>query len=330
MRLRRCHSHVRARRALSLLELVLSLSILVLLTSITYWFYAAAMRTREKDVQFADKVRLARVLLDRMAHEIRQSVIQTKDTGIGIDGDKESIRISSLRLPGREIADTRFQRTEEPSAEYDLATVTYHIARHPDILDPQGGWQFPLGLARVEQRIPRPEKPGQPAEQEMIKTDPSGKITIDQSALESMFGGGNAKEEDKLETEVNWQELYSQEIRYLRFCYYDGLTWWDDWHVSGENPLPQLILATIGFEAHPPCGEEFGRDEDNEKFCSCLNRDPPDCRPLHPDQLSMTIRVTEADPLFRSRVAREGQSMADQATKGNENDNKSDKTGGGK
>ena len=91
------------------------------------------------------------------------------------------------------------------------------------------------------------------------------------------FGGGNSLEEDNaLETEVNWQELYSQEIRYLRFCYYDGLTWWDDWHVSGENPLPQLVLATIGFEAHPPCGEEFGQDEDNVEFCECLNRDPPD------------------------------------------------------
>lgn len=311
---------IQKRHGLSLLEVVLSLAILVLLTSTTYWFYASAMRMREKDVQFADKIRLARVLLDRMAHEIRQSVIQTKDMGLGIDGDKESIRISSLRVPGREIADTRFERTEEPSAEYDLVTVTYHIARHPDILDPDGGWQFPLGLARVEQRIPRPEIPGQPASEDLIQKDESGKITIDEAALSSMFGDVGAKPEDKLDTEVNWQELYSQEIRYLRFCYYDGLTWWDDWHVAGENPLPQLILATIGFEAHPPCGEEFGQDEDNEKFCSCLNRDPPDCRPLRPDQLSMTIRVAQADPLFRSRVAREGQNMAEEATKGEESD----------
>lgn len=305
------------RRALSLLELVLSLGLLVILSSITYWFYASAMRTRERDVQFADKIRLARVLLDRMAHEIRQATIETADGGIGIVGDREAIRISSLRVPGREIADTRFERTEEPSAEYDLVTVEYRIARHPDILHPEEGYQYPLGLARVEQRIPRPEQPlADAASEDMLQVDEEGMISLDEATLDSMFGNTKSLEEDtSLETEVNWQELYSQEIRYLRFCYFDGLSWWDDWHVSGENPLPQLILATIGFEAHPPCGEELGQDEYNIEFCECLNRDPPDCLPLRPDQVSMTIRVTHADPLFRSRVSREGQAMAEEAAK---------------
>lgn len=303
------------RRGLSLLEVVLSLSLLVVLSSITYWFYSSAMKTRERDVQYADKVRLARVLLDRMSQEIRQAVISTPELGPGIDGDMERIRISTRRVPGREIADTRFQRTEEPSAEFDLVTIEYRIARHPDVMHPEENYEYPLGLARVEQRIPRPELPGMaPASEDIVQTAEDGSVTIDQAALDAMFGGGESEEKDnKLETEVNWQELYSQEIRYLRFCYYDGLTWWDDWHVTGENPLPQLILATIGFEAHPPCGEEFGDDEDNVEFCECLNRDPPDCRPLPPDQLSTTIRVTHADPLFRSRVAREGQNLAKQA-----------------
>ncbi len=318
------------RRGLSLLEVVLSLSILVLLSAMTYWFYSSAIRTRERDVQLADKIRLARVLLDRMAHEIRQATIHTADGGVGIDGDKESIRISSLRVPGREIADTRFERTEEPSAEYDLVTVEYHIARHPDVLDPEQGYEYPLGLARVEQRIPRPEQPGVPPADELIQQDETGKITLNQAAMDSMLGGSTTDKKENLETEVNWQELYSQEIRYLRFCYYDGKSWWDDWHINGENPLPQLILATIGFEAHPPCGEEFGQDEYNIEFCTCLNRDPPDCRPLHSDQISMTIRVTHADPLFRSRVSREGQNMAEQAASGKDKESDKSGTGSGK
>ncbi len=287
---------------------------MVILSSITYWFYSSAMQTRERDIQYADKIRLARVLLDRMAHEIRQATIQTADGGVGIDGDMERIRISSLRVPGREIADTRFERTEDPSAEYDLVTVEYRIARHPDILDPDQGYEYPLGLARIEQRIPRPEKPGAPpADDSLLQTDEEGRISLDAAALDQMLVGNGAEEDNKLGTEVNWQELYSQEIRYLRLCYYDGMSWWDDWHVSGENPLPQLVLATIGFEAHPPCGEEFAQDKDNIEFCECLNRDPPDCRPLRPDQFSTTVRVTHADPLFRSRVSREGQNFADQA-----------------
>jgi len=311
------------RRGLTLLEVVLSLGILVILSSITYWFYAAAMRTREHDIEYADKIRLARVLLDRMAHEIRQATIETADGGVGIDGDMERIRISSLRVPGREIADTRFERTELPSAEYDLVTVEYRIARHPDVLHPEEGYEYPLGLARIEQRIPRPEIPGTPTDESVLQTDEDGKISLDPTVMESLFGGGGntgLEEDNTMETEVNWQELYSQEIRYLRLCYYDGMTWWDDWHVSGENPLPQLVLATIGFEAHPPCGEEFGQDEDNIEFCECLNRDPPDCKPLRPDQFSTTVRVTHADPLFRSRVSREGQAFVEEAMQAKEDE----------
>jgi hypothetical protein len=309
------------RRGLSLLEVVLSLSLLVVLSSITYWFYSAAMATRQRDIEYADKVRLARVLLDRMSREIRQAVIASPEHGAGLEGDMERIRISTLRAPGREIADTRFLRTEEPAAEYDRVTVEYRIARHPDILHPEENYEYPLGLARVEQRIPRPQMPGVvPADENILETDEDGLLTIDEAALDELFGGGDPDEDNTLETEVNWQELYSQEIRYLRFCYYDGLTWWDDWHVTGENPLPQLVLAAIGFEPHPPCGEEFGEGEDNVEFCECLNRDPPDCRPLPPDQLSTTIRLVHADPLFRSRVSREGQNLAEQARQEDDED----------
>ncbi len=309
-------------RGMTLLEVMLSLSILMILSSMTYWFYASAMGTRERDILEADKVRLVRVLLDRMAAEIRQATIRTNDLGVGIEGDKEQIQIASLRLPSREIADMRFDRTETPPAEYDLVKIAYRIARHPDILSPTGEYEYPLGLARVESRIPRAEQPNhaQPADESILQTDESGRVSLDQGLLDSMFGtgGGKAGEGTALETEVNWQELYSQEIRYLRFCYYDGASWWDDWHVSGENPLPQLVLVTIGLEPHPPCGEELGRDEDNAEFCECLNREPPDCKPLPPDQFSTIVRVTPSDPLFRSRVSREGQALVEKAAKGEE------------
>ena len=309
-------------RALTLLEVVLSLSILLVLSSTTFWFYSSAMQTRERDTTVANKVRLARVLLDRLASEIRQVTIRTSDMGVGIVGDKEAIEISSLRLPSRELADTRFGRTELPSPEYDLTKIAYRIARHPDILDPEGDYEFPLGLARVETRIPRAETPraANKADERVLTTDEEGRIGVDENLLDSMLGGFGEGNGDggSLETDVNWEELYSQEIRYLRFCYYDGASWWDDWHVTGENPLPQLVLVTIGFEAHPACGEEPGRDEDNEKFCECLNRDPPDCHPLPPDQLSTIVRVTPSDPLFRSRVAREGQALAEKVTKSEE------------
>ena len=132
---------------------------------------------------------------------------------------------------------------------------------------------------------------------------------------------GSEEEEEpgdvSLGPDINWEELYAPEIRYLRFCYFDGSSWWDSWDIAGENPLPQLVLVVLGFEPRPPFGQEFGlEDEINEEFCKCLNEEQLECEPLASDQFSMVVRVPQADPLFRSRVSRETQSLVEQLSGG--------------
>ena len=304
------------RRGVTLLEILLAMSLLVTLTSMTYWFYSSSLETSQKGTTEADKLRLARVVLDRIATEIRQASSVTAEDRMGIRGDKESIAISTLRVPTKELSKKRSSRDAPPPAEFDLVAVQYKIARHPDILHPDDGYEMPLGLARVEVLVPRAEAPG------AAKTDqttPPAEGSADSAAspeetlLDQLFSEDEAGDEDvSLEPDIQWDELYAPEIRFIRFCYYDGYKWWDDWQVAGENPLPQLVQITIGFDAHPRCGEEFGQDKANEEFCECLNKDPVDCEPLPGDQFSTIVRVTGADPLFRSRVSRESQSVIEQ------------------
>ena len=120
--------------------------------------------------------------------------------------------------------------------------------------------------------------------------------------------------------QINWEELYAPEIRYLRFCYFDGSRWWDSWTVTGESPLPQIVQVTIGFEGFPPFGEETGFRVINDEFCTCLNEDPVDCLPLAEDQYSVALRVPQADPLFRSRVSRETQALVESLGEEDEDD----------
>ena len=47
-----------------------------------------------------------------------------------------------------------------------------------------------------------------------------------------------------------------------------------------------------------------------------MNQDPVECRPLLPDQFTAVVRVPGADPLFRSRVAREGQALVEEKGQG--------------
>ncbi len=308
------------RRGVTLLEILLAMSLLVTLTSMTYWFYSSSLDTSRKGTTEADKLRLARVVLERISTEIRQANSATAEDRMGIRGDKESIAISTLRVPTKELSKPRLPRDPPPPAEFDLVAVQYKIARHPEILH-DDGYELPLGLARVEVLIPRAEMPGAARtgtdQQPTAESQEDKGLTAEAAVVDQMFAeDGSAREDLSLQPDINWEELYASEIRYLRFCYFDGYKWWDDWQVAGENPLPQLVQITIGFEGHAPCDEAFGQDKTNEEFCECMNKDPVECLPLAKDQFSTVVRLTGADPLFRSRVSRESQSVLEKAVAG--------------
>jgi hypothetical protein len=313
------------------------MGLLVVLSSMTYWFYAASLDTGERGTEEARKLRLARVVLDRMATEIRQAAAITADERVGIRGEPERIWLSSYRVPSRGQTESWLLRgADEPApGEYDLTKVEYKIVRHPEIIHEEG-YEYPLGLARVEILIPRPdrraaEEEGGGEEEDAGSESEEGADEESADPVDALTGEEDAwgfedalLEEDEeqgdptLGPDINWEELYAPEIRYLRFCYYDGNKWWDSWEVSGESPLPQLVMLTLGFAPHAPYGEEFGLEEDelNLEFCKCMNEEQLECEPLEPDQMSAVVRVPQADPLFRSRVSRETQGLVEELSEG--------------
>ncbi|MBI3834279.1 MAG: hypothetical protein HY287_08120 [Planctomycetes bacterium] len=368
----------RTHRAVTLLEVLLAMGLLVILSTMTYWFYSSSVETRDRDLKEADKLRLARVVVERIATEIRQASSVDVEGRVGITGGKEQIWLLNSRVPTAALAAVRAY-DEIPAGVYDLEKVTYSIARHPDVRNPDG---FPeaLGLARVEILSPKPFDPSMKSRTTQ-PTDPNqsggknGKQDGDQSkqghgggksgsgsgtgktGSGAQTGGGqksgnppgsdgigddsepsadqaaedllNSLMSDQAATEnngdvslqpdINWEELYAPEIHYLRFCYFDGKTWWDQWEVSGENPLPQMVMITVGFVSHAPLddttGGQISKEQWNDEFCTCLNKDPVDCFPLAGDQYSTVVRIAPSDPLFRSRVTREGQNVVEQLNK---------------
>ena len=307
------------RRAVTLLEVVLAMSLLTVVSSLTYWFYFSSVSAREQGLEEARKLRLARVVLDRISDEIRQAAAVTRDYGVGIIGRQEEIMVTTYRVPRRELAQPD-PSGESPSPQYDLVQIQYKTARHPDILH-EDGYKASLGLARVEQLIPRPETPldsaGDGAADAAAEGEgaPPDETQLTDALLDELFGSVESEENASAGPDINWEELYSPDIHILRFCYYDGYSWWDDWTIFGDNPLPQLIQVTIGFGERAPVGEEQGVERINEEFCTCMNQDPVECRPLLPDQFTAVVRVPGADPLFRSRVAREGQALVEEKAK---------------
>ncbi|MEK6674823.1 MAG: hypothetical protein AABZ47_04115 [Planctomycetota bacterium] len=319
------------KSGVTLLEVLLSVSLLVSLSSMTYWFYSSALGTRTRDTQRAQKVQLMRVIMQRMANEIRQVSLITTGGRVGLRGEAERLWLSSIRVPTKA---TRWQEAYQDEilpGEYDLVKIEYKIARHPEILH-EDGYPKAIGLARVELKAPRPDsaETGDAFSDRQVRTPPAeseegqtGETGSQGQILDDLFFRDEKENEPQIGVgeEIQWDELYSKEIHYIRFCYYDGYRWWDDWDITGENPLPQLVQVTIGFEEHPPFDAEFGkRDEDAEEFCTCMNREPQDCLPMPSDQYTITVRLPQADPLFRSRVNREIKYVLDETGGAEEKD----------
>jgi hypothetical protein len=266
---------------------------------------------------------LARSVLDRLTLEIRQAALIALENQSGIRGEAERIQLSSIRVPSREQTRKRLEREDPAPPEYDLIQVDYRIVRHPEI-EHDDGYDYPLGLARVEVPVPRPLPP-QPKDQDEESDENERPQTSDDEPPASAVGRDEAESRLEGETtgdaglgpQIQWDELYAPEIRYMRFCYYDGAKWWDTWQVAGESPLPQLVMVTIGYSPVPPFGfKELVESEINEEFCTCRNEDPVDCEPLAEDQYSIVVRVPQADPLFRSRITRESQAMIEEMLAG--------------
>ena len=314
------------RRAVTLLEVLLAMGLLVALTAMTYWFYGSSLATRERGNAEAQRLRQVKSIMERMATEIRQATAISSNQRVGVRGEAERIWLSSYRVPTREVVTERKSLGLEAPDEYDLVKVEYKIARHPDLLNDEG-WEIPLGLGRVEIAVPRADsaQTGEAFEDQGPRRratpaapgkegDPLAQPT--EADLDSeFFGRENGAEPVDPLNEVRWDELHAPEIRFLRFCYSDGRTWWDDWDVKGENPLPQLVMVTMGYSEEPPFDSDFVT-RNQEEFCTCLNLDPPDCLPLKKNQYQMVVRVAQADPLFRSRVTRETQDYVEQLTGG--------------
>lgn len=293
-----------ARRGVTLLEVLLAIAILIFVMTMTFWFYSSVLETRDRSTAHANNLQLMRVVLDRVADELRQAVPLTNGGEPGVDGDAESIRIITTRVPTRDVNRDVSLIENDSIGQFDLAVVEYRIARHPDILD-EDGYEMALGLNRTEYRVP-PKNLVSARTGASFEEITSGEEGEDRVLIEDVEEVGSDDE-----ALIDWTSLYSPDIRWLRFCYFDGAAWWDEWHVTGESPLPQAILITAGFSPKPPFGEEMGYGIE-EEFCICQNMDPVECEPLEPDQYSVLVRLPQADPFYRSRVTRESQSLLEE------------------
>jgi len=248
-------------------------SLIALLLTMLLTFFRQASLVREEVAYRADRTQLARQVLDRLAAELR-GCVGMEQLGFPVEqrlvGDRRSIAFLTTTLPTTDQYVFRSLADELPPARHDLKQVAYDLWADPEQVDEDGHIAVG-GIRRIE------------------------KGTLNQAVIEE-------DDPDAVRT-----DLWSHELCYLEFRYYDGLEWDTQWDLTAGNSLPQMIQITVGFT--PPTTDEW-ENVDLETY-------PLDEYPLGPDEpnderYTILVRLPAADRFFGSRLQRLGQQTASQ------------------
>lgn len=233
------------RRAFTLLEAILALSLTIMLMSGVYGFYVTMMKARYAAVDSMKDVLLMRALLEQMAEEIRHSTDIVPGDNVGLRGDKHSLTIVRLALPDI-YAFGDYDPTVAsslPPGQEDLLRVTYQLLWDDELEDPDGT-KTCHGLFRTFQRTFDP--------------NPSFQISAESVDGVEKNSGLDLGIEQDLQVPKPEGELFAPEVKYLKFEYYDGAVWRDRWQTSPEVSTDEQGLGASGTDEEMMGGESSG------------------------------------------------------------------------
>jgi len=263
----------RFRRGLTLLEVVISIVLIVLLLAFVLTFFWQMLEIRDVAAVRAERTNLARQVLSRIEAELR-GCLGSEQVGFPVEqrftGDRRSITFLTSTLPAEH--QYAFVDTLEnpPAAQHDLTLVSYSLWINEQERD-----EF-----------------GEPVVGGIIRTE---KKTLNQFLVD---------EEDPLQVR---NDLWSAELGYLEFRYYDGVEWTTTWDATQGNSLPQAVQVTVGYGAVTQ-DELDDRDLDEYPILDYPFGDDLE----HADRYALVIRLPAADKFFGSRVERVGNQMTEQ------------------
>ncbi len=148
----------RRRRAVTLLEITLAIALIVPMMATLFMFYSTSLETGDASAARIRDVQLARVVLNRIAMELRQSTGFSAGFGTGVYGTRHEISINTVVIPDKALVERRGNRERRLPGQFDLRQVDYYIAWDKENLDDNGDPRA-LGLVRRERRTFNKLKP---------------------------------------------------------------------------------------------------------------------------------------------------------------------------
>lgn len=188
------------RRGLTLLEVIIAIALMAMLLSALMTFFWQTLKLRDAAAASVDRTQLVQQVLDRIGAELRNAV-PVEQPGFPVvpfAGERRKITFLTNPLPTPEsYAFYRESQRGGLPAQHDLREITYELW-----VDPQetleGGEPLVGGVLRTERRA------------------------IDPYITEEEV----SEDEDLLYVR---RDLWSAELGYLEFRYFDGVDWYTRW-----------------------------------------------------------------------------------------------------
>jgi len=197
------------RNAFTLLEVVLAISLAIGILLVLLFFYQQAANLRAELVSQAERVSAVRLVMDRMTAELRAA----RKHGFypAVIGDSELLQV----ITTGDLPQSAWRSGERVTrAQTDLKFVRYSVESQMT-----GTNVVAKAFSRTEEPVVESRRPAAHA----------GAVVLDTP-------------------ETKRSEPLSEEIRFVRFRYWDGKAWLDSWDGTG---MPSGVEINLGFEEPP-------------------------------------------------------------------------------
>ena len=324
----------RRGRALTLLEVLVAIALISMLLGSMSAFFWQVIQTRDQAAMIADRMQIARQVLDKIGTELRSCVGAT-EIGFPIEqrlvedeyleNDEDIVRpdeiVETASPTESEGADPNDSQSTSPTEILtQLAQNKTDTGAVPLLIGSRRNISFLTARLPAEEQYQfrSPDEQPPPAQHDL--TQISYWLWVDQQQTDDAGNpliGGIMRTEKKTLNQylVEYDDpldirndLWSPELGYIEFRYFDGVEWDTKWDVTKGNSLPQLIQVTVGFES---CTQDEMQDRDLDDY-PLIDYPYGDDKP-HPDRYSIIVRIPAADKLYSSRVNKQfNQGMSEQ------------------
>ncbi|HDY65575.1 MAG TPA: hypothetical protein ENH84_05015 [Phycisphaerae bacterium] len=205
----------------TLMEIILAVALTIALMGGIFAFYLQGLKIRDHVNEQMDILLSERLIMDRITSELR-SAMQFRFLRMGMAGEEEKAQWISAQLPGPGAWAVR-KTTDDPiPPETDIQIIGYRLRVGED----EEGQPVVEGLERTSQKVLAPvvAEEGEPSEGKEIEV-----------------------------------VLISPRIKYLRFRYWDGNGWINNWD-GGD--VPGAVEISMGIHPLPEGTSHEDYDED--------------------------------------------------------------------